>query len=116
MCNFVAKYNSHPVDCTYGNLIYSDSKGKVVRTWQSKPFEHSLFAKSRTPAHPTFYCKREREAPFLFPQRGKGQDASYMGLGRWQPGNPVGGYKPRQWLKCEELMTIDPLYLEMNKN
>jgi glycosyltransferase involved in cell wall biosynthesis len=55
----VQAFKSHPVDCTYGNLIYSDGKGKVVRTWQSKPFEHGLFAKSWTPAHPTFYCKRE---------------------------------------------------------
>lgn len=48
------------LDCIYGNLEYIDSVSeKVTRRWKSKQFETGLFQKSWTPAHPTFYCKRE---------------------------------------------------------
>ena len=47
------------VDAVYGNLIYTDEYNNLVRTWKSKPFKTGLFSQSWTPAHPTFYCKRE---------------------------------------------------------
>lgn len=47
-------------DCIYGNLEYIDPISKKVRRrWKSKQFEPGLFQKSWTPAHPTFYCKKE---------------------------------------------------------
>lgn len=46
-------------DCLYGNLIYSNKEGKTTRKWKSKSYTPGLFAKSWTPAHPTFYCKKE---------------------------------------------------------
>lgn len=52
-------FESMDIDCTYGKLVYSNKYGKVTRTWKSKPFQSGLFGKSWTPAHPTFYCKRE---------------------------------------------------------
>ncbi len=50
-------FESMDIDCTFGNLIYSNEDGKVTRTWKSKPFQSGLFGKSWSPAHPTFYCK-----------------------------------------------------------
>jgi hypothetical protein len=43
-----------------------------------------------------------REAP-LYPPGGGREDASHGGLGRWRRGNPVGRYKPRQWLIGEKM-------------
>lgn len=55
----VAAFEINPIDCCYGNLVFFNKDGKIIRRWHSKPFEYGLFAKSWTPAHPTFYCKRE---------------------------------------------------------
>ncbi|MCX5749215.1 MAG: glycosyltransferase family 2 protein [Candidatus Saganbacteria bacterium] len=48
-------------DCVYGDLVYVDRNdvNKVTRRWDSCAFKSGLFEKSWTPAHPTFYCKRE---------------------------------------------------------
>jgi glycosyltransferase involved in cell wall biosynthesis len=54
----VNTFQSNKVDCCYGNLIFQNKEGKIVRRWHSKPFKSDLFLKSWTPAHPTFYCKR----------------------------------------------------------
>lgn len=52
------QYNN--IDCVYGNLNYinTDNK-KITRKWISRKYEKGLFDKSWTPAHPTFYCKKE---------------------------------------------------------
>ena len=47
------------VDCLYGNLLFVDNQGKVVRKWHSKAFSPGLFSKSWSPAHPTFYCRKK---------------------------------------------------------
>ncbi|OGH94716.1 MAG: hypothetical protein A2X43_10465 [Candidatus Margulisbacteria bacterium GWD2_39_127] len=54
-------FEKNPIDCCYGDLIYVDRNGtdRITRRWISKDFEDELFEKSWTPAHPTFYCKRE---------------------------------------------------------
>jgi len=44
--------------CLYGNVIFINSNGNIVRNWISSQFVTGLFEKSWTPAHPTFYCKR----------------------------------------------------------
>lgn len=57
--DIVKSFNDDDVDCCYGNLEYIDQvTKKVTRRWISKPFENGLFEKSWTPAHPTFYCKK----------------------------------------------------------
>ena len=45
-------------DLVHGNLIFVNQKGKVRRVWNSEGFQPSDFLKSRSPAHPTFYCKK----------------------------------------------------------
>lgn len=52
-------FNKYDIDCTYGNMIYRNIKGNISRTWKSSSFVPGLFEKSWSPAHPTFYCKRE---------------------------------------------------------
>ncbi len=47
------------IECLYGNLVFVNEDDKVVRKWQSKPFESGFFEKSWSPAHPTFYCRKE---------------------------------------------------------
>lgn len=46
------------IDCVYCNLIFVNKANNIVRKWKSKPFQSGLFAKSWTPAHPTFYCRK----------------------------------------------------------
>lgn len=46
------------VEAVYGNLIITNNQNRLIRNWKSKPFRPGLFAKSWTPAHPTFYCHR----------------------------------------------------------
>ncbi len=57
--DLVDVFESEEIDCLYGNLVFFNSEGKITRKWQSKPYAHGLFSKSWSPAHPTFYCKRE---------------------------------------------------------
>lgn len=47
------------IDAIHGNLSYINSKRKVVRTWQGRPYAPGAFQKGWMPAHPTFYCKRK---------------------------------------------------------
>lgn len=61
IADIVKEFENNSIECSYGNLIYVDREtaSKTTRTWISKPFESGLFEKSWTPAHPTFYCRRE---------------------------------------------------------
>jgi glycosyltransferase involved in cell wall biosynthesis len=53
-------FENEKVDCIYGNINYINPiTSKVMRKWKSKQYEDGLFDKSWTPAHPTFYCKKE---------------------------------------------------------
>ena len=54
----VNAFRKQNTDCVYGNLVFTNHKGRVVRVWRSKPFISGLFEISWTPAHPTFYCKK----------------------------------------------------------
>ena len=47
------------IDCCYANLLIKDEDNNIVRNWISSDFKKGLFQKSWTPAHPTFYCKKE---------------------------------------------------------
>lgn len=58
IATIAAGFVEKQVDCIFGNLIFTDNSGKITRIWRSKPFSSGLFTKSWTPAHPTFYCKR----------------------------------------------------------
>tara|TARA_B100001741_G_C16521687_1_gene585067 strand:+ start:276 stop:1010 length:735 start_codon:yes stop_codon:yes gene_type:complete len=50
---------NHNIDCVFGNLLYINYKGEVVRRWKSKTFKKGAFKKAWMPAHPTFYCRKE---------------------------------------------------------
>jgi len=52
-------FQSNNINCCFGNLVFFNQKGEIVRKWHSRPFEKGIFSKSWTPAHPTFYCKKE---------------------------------------------------------
>jgi glycosyltransferase involved in cell wall biosynthesis len=54
----VNAFKEQNTDCVYGNLVFTNQKGRVIRVWRSKPFISGLFEISWTPAHPTFYCKK----------------------------------------------------------
>jgi len=58
--DIVEAFMKNDVDCIHGNLIYiNPNDGRITRRWISREFSSGLFEKSWTPAHPTFYCKRE---------------------------------------------------------
>lgn len=48
------------VDGVYSDLLYvqNNDEGKIVRKWQSRPFEYNLLAKGWMPPHPTLFLKR----------------------------------------------------------
>lgn len=58
--SIVSAFASEAIDCVYGNLVYVDRQdiAYVTRRWKSQEFCEGLFAKSWTPAHPTFYCRK----------------------------------------------------------
>lgn len=58
----VANVFSDPsVDICYADLVYVYAKNtnRILRYWQSRPFEQGLFKKGWMPAHPTFFVRRE---------------------------------------------------------
>lgn len=57
----IAESFTPDVDCVYGNLIYVARKNldMITRRWLSSDYHSGLFQKSWTPAHPTFYCRRD---------------------------------------------------------
>jgi len=61
LADVVRAFDDYAIDCLYGNLVYVDRQTatKVTRKWTSKSFKVGLFEKSWTPAHPTFFCRRE---------------------------------------------------------
>lgn len=53
-------FEANNIDSCYGDLIYfpPDNPNKIHRYWQSCDFVPGAFAKGWTPAHPTFFVKR----------------------------------------------------------
>ena len=49
------------IDGIYGNLLFvdSDNTNKIVRTWQSKPFQRKNVKNGWMPPHPTLFLKKE---------------------------------------------------------
>lgn len=52
-----SEFNNN-VDCVFGDLIYTNSKEKIVRVWKGSNYKKGLFKKGWMPAHPTFFCKK----------------------------------------------------------
>ena len=53
-------FDTHQVDCLYGDLIYVENKAtkKVVRKWENYPMTADKFKSGWQPPHPTFYFQR----------------------------------------------------------
>lgn len=58
--DIVDKFLVGDIDCTFGKLLYvkEDDINYITRVYAPKEYKSGLFEKSWTPAHPTFYCKR----------------------------------------------------------
>lgn len=54
----IANSFDEDIDVVFGNLVYVNDKGSVVRFWKSKAYKPNQFQKGWVPAHPTFYCKK----------------------------------------------------------
>lgn len=54
-------FETYDVNCIFGDLYYVNpyNTKEVVRKWKGSRYEEGLFADGWTPAHPTFYVKRE---------------------------------------------------------
>jgi glycosyltransferase involved in cell wall biosynthesis len=53
------KFSNTDLHIVHGNLVFVDKNLKVVRFWQAEQFYSGQFSKSMSPAHPTFYCRKE---------------------------------------------------------
>lgn len=57
----VAKvFSDSTVDACFADLVYVDQQdaSKIVRFWQSRPYDDGLFERGWMPAHPTFFVRR----------------------------------------------------------
>jgi glycosyltransferase involved in cell wall biosynthesis len=47
------------IDCVFSDLVYVNADNKIVRYWQSSPYVKGAFGWGWSPAHPTFYARKE---------------------------------------------------------
>ena len=47
------------IDGIYGNLVFTNTENKIVRTWQSKPFHPKNVRHGWMPPHPTLFLRKE---------------------------------------------------------
>lgn len=47
------------VEAVYGNLIFHNTKGRIIRRWRSKPSSRLLLELGWMPPHPTLYIQKE---------------------------------------------------------
>ncbi|HJU84226.1 MAG TPA: glycosyltransferase family 2 protein [Holophagaceae bacterium] len=57
----VKAFEANDVDAVYGDLVYvrREEPGRVVRYWESRPYQDGLFERGWMPPHPTFFVRRE---------------------------------------------------------
>ncbi len=49
----------HKTDAVHGNLHYINEAKEIVRTWRGTEYRPGAFRRGWSPAHPTFYCKKD---------------------------------------------------------
>lgn len=56
----VAQFDSAPIDCVYGDLVYvaAENLDEVKRYWKSGSYHRKAFINGWMPPHPTFFVKR----------------------------------------------------------
>lgn len=53
-------FAAHPrTDAVHGNLYYINDAREIVRTWRGREYSPGAFQRGWSPAHPTFYCKKD---------------------------------------------------------
>lgn len=57
----INEFKTHEIDGVYGNLNYVSDEvtPKIIRNWQSQPFNVNFLKKGWMPAHPTLFLKKE---------------------------------------------------------
>ena len=60
LLNIVNTFNQSQVDVVYGNLIYVKKRNtnNILRFWKSRQFKKGDFNKGWSPAHPSFFVKK----------------------------------------------------------
>lgn len=53
-------FEDESIDACFADLVYVDQfdTNKIVRYWQSKPYNEGLFKQGWMPAHPTFFARK----------------------------------------------------------
>lgn len=61
IASIVESFISSDADGIYGNLHYvaKNNTSKIVRNWESKPYNHKLLKQGWMPPHPTLYLKKK---------------------------------------------------------
>jgi glycosyltransferase involved in cell wall biosynthesis len=54
----VNKFKKTKCDILYGNINYKNKKNKIVRTWNSSPYQKGFFSKGWHPPHPSLFLKK----------------------------------------------------------
>ena len=58
IATIVHRFSHDDAQVVYGDLVYCNTMGAVVRHWRSNTFRRSSLKFGWMPAHPTFYCLR----------------------------------------------------------
>lgn len=58
IATIVKAFSDANAQVVYGDLVYCNTTGSVVRYWRSNTFRRSSLKFGWMPAHPTFYCLR----------------------------------------------------------
>jgi glycosyltransferase involved in cell wall biosynthesis len=55
-------FKEKKIDIVYGDLIYvkKHNTKSIIRYWKSDSYKYGSFYKGWSPAHPTFFCKKEK--------------------------------------------------------
>ncbi len=56
----VSAFKNNNIDVCFGDLVYvSRDNARLIRYWKSKPYVDGAYASGWSPAHPTFYIRRD---------------------------------------------------------
>lgn len=58
LADILARFENPRVAAVYGDLVYTQAGGKIVRQWRAGAFQRHKFYWGWMPPHPTFYARR----------------------------------------------------------
>lgn len=96
------EFREKNADCVWGDLDYvdKDDLNRIVRRWQSSPYEEGKFQRGWHPPHPTFFIKKEIYKKYGFFRLDLSISADYELMLRFLEKNKISSsYIPKVFVK-----------------